>query len=343
VDALVAAAYPPGDPRRPADGPRVLVAAAAEAPGVPGTFLVLAALEGAGGGVRFEATTVGAGGPGGLARRGAVELDAGRADGGTPFVEVAGEPAIGEGCVRARAGFALPGGGRRERLALYRAAATGRPAELLAPPAATTWPEGDPRERVTRAIEVLPTRTGGIADLLVRSRTALCPGGAACLANEEAASFVFDGQRHRARPFAVPFVERAAASSELSSPGAMESHAAGAAVDGVAATSWCEGVPGPGPFQKLELAFSPPQALAALRLLPAAQVDGAPARRPARVRIVLPGGRRVEAPLPDAPGPHRVALPRAARADGLQIVFLAAHPGPGDHTCLAEVEPELAP
>jgi len=194
-------------------------------------------------------------------------------------------------------------------------------------------------------VEVLPTANGGFKDIRVRTRTTVCGEAADCAEGLEVASYSFDGVRYAARPYAIPFLERIVASSQLAERGGLTDHSAAAAVDGRPDTAWCEGAKGAGWFEKLELSLLPAQALKALTILPGfGSGDGFREwTRPKRIRVLLPDGRKVEADLADEPRPQRVALPQGDRIFGMTIVIVDVYKGKREDACIAELDLEVEP
>lgn len=318
----------------------VLATARAELPGGDAAILVASRVR-PGGPVAFELLVVGAG-EGALALLGHDEVWSGPVFGAPAVALAAGAHPFADGALTATVGWRADDGHSEAQTVLYRYGG-GRLSRLLALEPERTFAPGTSRPAERHEIEVLRTSAGGFRDLRVRSR--LCPGDGACAEPWEVASYAFDGVRYARRPFALPFVERIEASSELASPGAMEDHSAGAAVDGRADTAWCEGAPGAGWFQRLELTFSPAQRLGAISILP----GGGPGEaerdrtRPRRVRALLPDGRKVEAELADEVRPQRIALPGGDRVFGLTLVVVDVYKGKREDACIAELDLEVEP
>lgn len=262
---------------------------------------------------------------------------------GSPVVRVAaGAHPVSSGEITATVGWKAADGSSEEQLFLYRQGA-GRLSRLLAAKPSLAYDPSSGREGVRTELEVLPTSTAGFRDL--RTRTSLCAPKGECGAPVEVQSWIFDGVRYALRPYAIPFVEKIEASSELASSGAMEDHSGGAAVDGRPETAWCEGAPGPGWFQKLDLTFAPAQRLKAVAILPGGP-KGEPfgdATRPKRVRILLPDKRKVEADLADEPRLQRIAIPEGERVFGMTVVIVDVFKGKREDACIAELELEVEP
>ena len=262
---------------------------------------------------------------------------------GSPTVALAaGAQPFAPGALTATVGWKAADGNAEAQSVLYRYGA-GRLSRLLALEPDRSFAPGTSRPAERREIEVLPTSAGGFRDLRVRSR--LCPTEVACAEPYEVASYTFDGVKYAARPFALPFVERVDASSELTSPGGIDDHSGGAALDGRPDSAWCEGVPGAGWFQKLELTLSPAQRVKAITILPGGgTAEGERDRtRPKRVRVLLPDKRKIEADLVDEARPQRVALPQGDRVFGLTLVIVDVYKGKREDACIAELDLEVEP
>jgi hypothetical protein len=232
----------------------------------------------------------------------------------------------------------------RERTYLYRFGG-GRLSRLLALPLGRSAPPGSRLPSVAHDVEVLATASGGFKDLRVRTRTAECRAAADCLERLDVTSYTFDGVRYAERPYAIPFVEKITASSELAERGGLADRSAGAAVDGRLDTAWCEGAKGAGWFEKLELTFVPAQQLKAVTIYPGVG-GGAEFRewtRPKRLRVILPDGRKVEGDLADDPGAQRIALPGGERVFGMTIVILDVYKGKREDACIRELDLEVEP
>ncbi|MGB8932712.1 MAG: discoidin domain-containing protein [Anaeromyxobacteraceae bacterium] len=291
----------------------------------------------------FELLVFGDADGAGAALLGSDELE-GLSTHGTPTVALAaGAHRVAPGAVTATIGWKGDDGSAEERAYVYRFGA-GRLTRLLAVPAAQTPPPGSARPSVRQAIEVLPTSSGGFNDLRVRTTTA-CSAPDVCAEDVEVTSYRFDGVRHEARPYPIPFLEKITASSQLSSRGGLIDYSAAAAVDGRLDTAWCEGEPGPGWFQKLELSFVPAQRLKSVSIVPGLG-SGAAFRevtRPKRIRVLLPDGRKIEADLADEPKPQRIALPDGDRVFGMTLVILDVYKGKREDACISELDLEVEP
>lgn len=240
------------------------------------------------------------------------------------------------GALTVTVGWKAEDGSSEEQLFLYRQAA-GRLSRVLALEPTRLYAPRTGGAGARIELELLPTATAGYRDLRVR-RLPCAPGGE-CGTPVEVRSWVFDGVRYAERPYAIPFVEKIVASSELVSAGAIEDHSAAAAIDGRPETAWCEGAPGPGWFQKLELTLSPAQQLRAVSILPPV----GDWTRPKRVRILLPDKRKVEADLADERRPQRIALPEGDRVFGATLVIVDVYKGKREDACIAELDLEVSP
>jgi hypothetical protein len=264
---------------------------------------------------------------------------------GTPTVALAANVhPVAPGALTATVGWKGADGSAVERAFIYRFGA-GRLTRLLAAPLAKRFPPESGRPSVRQAIEVLPTSSGGFNDLRVRTTTATCVAAGDCTEATEVTSYQFDGVRHEPRPYPIPFLEKISASSELASRGGLVDHSAGAAVDGRLDTAWCEGAPGAGWFEKLELVFAPAQRLKALSIVPGFGTGDQFREwtRPKRIRILLPDGRKVEADLADEPRAQRIALPEGERIFGMTVVILDVNKGKREDACVSELDLEVEP
>jgi hypothetical protein len=264
---------------------------------------------------------------------------------GAPTVALAaGAQRVAAGALTATVGGKAADGGTEEHAFIYRFGA-GRLTRLLAVPAARSFPPGSGRPSVRQAIEVLPTSAGGFNDLRVRTTTVDCAPDGACTEAVEVTSYRFDGVRHAPRPYPIPFLEKITASSELPSRGGLVDYSAGAAVDGRLDTAWCEGEPGPGWFQKLELTFSPAQRVKAVTIVPGLGAGDAyrEVTRPKRVRVLLPGAAKVEADLADEPRAQRIAIPEGERVFGMTLVIVDVYKGKREDACISELDVEVEP
>jgi hypothetical protein len=319
----------------------VLATARAELPGGGGVLLV-ASKPGRSDQVTFVLLVLEGNGAGGYALVGHDEVRSGKIF-GAPVVRVAtGAHPVASGEITATVGWKAADGSSEEQLVLYRQGA-GRLSRLLAASPSLTYDPASGREGVRMELELLPTATAGLRDL--RSRKRFCAVQGECGPAVEVQSWIFDGVRYAVRPYAIPFVEKIEASSELASSGAMEDHSASAAIDGRAETAWCEGAPGPGWFQKLDLTFAPAQRLKAVSILPGG-ARGEPfgdSTRPKRVRILLPDKRKLEAELADEPRLQRIAIPEGERVFGVTVVIVDVYKGKREDACIAELELEVEP
>ncbi len=240
---------------------------------------------------------------------------------------------------------AVDGSAAEERTFIHRFGA-GRLTRLLAAPIARTAAPGSRRPSVRQAIEVLPTSSGGFADLRVRSTTVDCDATGDCAEEAvEVASYRFDGVRHSVRPYPIPFLDKITASSTLPSRAGLVDYSAAAAVDGRPDTAWCEGAPGAGWFQKLELAFVPAQRVKAVSIVPGLDAGDAfrEVTRPKRIRVILPDGTKVEGDLADEPKAQRIALSGGERVFGVTIVIVDVYKGKRDDACISELDVEVEP
>jgi hypothetical protein len=262
---------------------------------------------------------------------------------GAPVVALAaGAPDVASGAITATVGWKAEDGSAEEQRVLYRQGA-GRLTRLFAMEPDRRYGAASGRPGVRHALEVLPTSTAGFRDVLVR--TQVCPVQGECAEPSEVSSWVFDGVRYVERPYAIPFIEKIVASSELESPGAITDYSAAAAVDGRADTAWCEGAPGAGWFQKLELSFVPAQKVRAISILPGGTKGDAFGdwTRPKRIRVLLPDDRKVEADLADEARPQRIELPAGERVFGLTVVIVDVVKGKSDAACINELGVEVEP
>jgi hypothetical protein len=333
--ALLAAAA--GQVRGP-----TLATARADLPGGEAVLLVASQAPARDSTVSFLLFVLAGNGAGGYAVVGHDEVRSGKLF-GAPVVRVeTNAHPVAPGGITATVGWKAADGSSEEQQVIYRQGA-GRLTRLLAAKPSLTYDPASGREGVRVELEVLPTSTAGFRDL--RSRTSICSPQGECGAPVEVQSWIFDGVRYALRPYAIPFVEKVQASSELASSGAMEDHSGGAAVDGRPETAWCEGAPGPGWFQKLDLTFAPAQRLKAVAILPGGP-KGEPfgdATRPKRVRILLPDKRKVEADLADEPRLQRIAIPEGERVFGVTVVIVDVSKGKREDACIAELELEVEP
>ncbi|HSM93219.1 MAG TPA: hypothetical protein VLT47_10050 [Anaeromyxobacteraceae bacterium] len=264
---------------------------------------------------------------------------------GAPTVAVAaGTPRVATGALTATVGVKAADGSVEERALVYRFGA-GRLTRLLAAPPSRLFPAGSRRQSVRQAIELLPTSAGGFKDLRVRTTTSECDAAGACAEDVELTSYRFDGVRHAERPYPIPFLEKIVASSELPSRGGLVDYSAAAAVDGRLDTAWCEGAPGAGWFEKLELTFVPAQRLKAVSIVPGLGTGDAfrEVTRPKRVRVILGDGRKVEAGLADEAKPQRIALPDGERVFGMTLVVVDVYKGKREDACISELDLEVEP
>jgi hypothetical protein len=247
---------------------------------------------------------------------------------------------VAAGALTATVGWRAADGSAEEQAVLYRHGG-GRLTRLLAVKPNRTFAAETGRASERNELEVLPTATGGFRDLRVRTRDCVADD---CVVHE-VASYTFDGVRYAARPHAIPFVERIEASSALRSRGGLVDHSGGAAVDGRADTAWCEGAPGAGWFQKLDLTFVPAQRVKALSILPGAGTgdDFREQTRPKRIRVLLPDKTKFEADLADEPRVQRVALPDWERVFGMTIVIVDVYKGKREDACITELDLEVEP
>ncbi|HSN13775.1 MAG TPA: discoidin domain-containing protein [Anaeromyxobacteraceae bacterium] len=262
-----------------------------------------------------------------------------------PTVVLAADaPRVATGSLTATVGGKAADGSTEERTFIYRFGA-GRLTRLLAAPEARSFPPMSGRPSVRQAIEVLPTSAGGFNDLRVRTTTVDCAPDGACAEAVEVTSYRFDGVRHSLRPYPIPFLEKITASSELPSRGGLVDYSAGAAVDGRLDTAWCEGQPGAGWFQKLELTFSPAQRVRAVSIVPGLGTGDAyrEVTRPKRVRVLLPEAGKVEADLADEPRAQRIAIPAGERVFGMTLVIVDVYKGKLEDACISELDVEVEP
>jgi hypothetical protein len=266
---------------------------------------------------------------------------------GTATVALAaGAHPVAPGALTATVDVKASGGFTEQRAYVYRFGA-GRLTRLLAVPPSKIAPPGVAGTSVRQAIEVLPTSAGGFRDLRVRTTTSDCGADGACAESLEVTSYRFDGVHHAPRPYPIPFLEKITASSELPSRGGLVDYSAAAAVDGRLDTAWCEGVPGAGWFQKLELTFVPAQRLKAVSVsvVPGLGTGDAfrEVTRPKRVRLLLADGRKVEADLADEPKAQRIAIPDGERVFGLTLVIVDVYKGKREDACISELDLEVEP
>jgi hypothetical protein len=263
---------------------------------------------------------------------------------GAPTVALAADaPRVAPGSLTATVGWKAADGSGEERAFIYRFGA-GRLTRLLAArPAKTSSPESR-RPSVRQSIEALRTASSGFADLRVRTTTVDCAEAGDCTEAVEVTSYRFDGVRHAARPYPIPFLEQIVASTQLPSRGGLVDYSASAAVDGRPDTAWCEGAPGAGWFQKLELAFVPAQQVKAVSIVPGFGGDAfREVTRPKRIRLLLPDGRKVEGDLADEPAAQKIALPEGERVFGMTIVIVDVYKGKRDDACISELDVEVEP
>lgn len=318
----------------------VVASARAELPG--GDAAILLAIQGRPKSpISFELLVVGSGEGGGYALLGHDEVKSAELFGAPVVALAAGAHPVAPRALTATVGWRAADGSAEAQTVVYRHGA-GRLTRLLAVSPDRTFATGITRPAVRNELEVLPTSTGGFRDLRVRMRE--CAPGGEC-AVHEVASYTFDGVRYEARPHAIPFVEKIEASSALRSRGGMVDYSAAAAVDGRADTAWCEGAPGAGWFQKLELTFVPAQKLKALSILPGAGTgdDFREQTRPKRIRVVLPDKTKFEADLADEPRVQRVELPEWERVFGMTIVIVDVYKGKREDACITELDLEVEP
>lgn len=281
-------------------------------------------------------------GAGGYTLDGHEEVRAGPVFGAPTVALAAGTLPVAAGALTATVGWKADDGSSDAQAVLFRQAG-GRLSRLLAVSATRTFATGSGRPSVRNEIDVLPTASGGFKDLRVRTRE--CATADECGEPTEVVSYTFDGVRYRPRPHAIPFVEKIEASSVLSSSGALVDHSGAAAIDGRPDTAWCEGAPGAGWFQKLELELIPAQRVKAISILPGGPRGDAPGdwTRPKRIRVLLPGGGKVESELADEPRPQRIELPAEERIFGLTVVVVDVYKGKREDACINELELEVEP
>jgi hypothetical protein len=280
----------------------------------------------------------------GLALLGSDDLEGIELRGAPTVALAAGAHPVAPGSITASVGAKATDGRTEERAYIYRFGA-GRLTRLLALPASRVVPAGVGGTSVRQSIEVLPTSAGGFKDLRVRTTTTDCGADGACTEGVEVASYRFDGVRHAPRPYPIPFLEKITASSELPSRGGLVDYSAAAAVDGRLDTAWCEGEPGAGWFQKLELTFSPAQRVKAVSIVPGLGTGEAfrDVTRPRRVRVLLPGAGKVEAELADEPRAQRIAIPEGERVFGMTLVVVDVYKGKREDACISELDVEVEP
>lgn len=319
----------------------VVATARAALPGDDAALLV-ATQPGKGAPVSFLLLVFGADGAAGYSVIGHDEVRTGPVQ-GAPLVSLAaGAHLVAAGSLTATVGWRAADGSSELQTFLYRQGA-GRLTRLLAVEPDRSWATASGRPSLRHELGVLPTVTGGFHDLRVRTRE--CAPQGECSDPFEVTSYTFDGVKYAPRPFAVPFVEAITASSELASSGAIANFSGSAAIDGRPDTAWCEGAPGAGWFQKLELSFMPAQRVKAISIFPGGPRDDTFTNwtRPKRIRVVLPDNRKVEADLADEQRPQRIALPESDRIFGLTVVIVDVFKGKREDACINELELEVEP
>ena len=303
--------------------------------------LLLVALQGRDEVVSFLLLAFGADAGGGITVLGRDEVRNGRLH-GAPLLSIsAGERGVAPDVFEVAVGWKGTDGSSEAQTLIYRRSG-GRLVRLLQVEPDLAYAAGSGRPSLRHAIDLLPTSTATYRDL--RVRTLECPQDGEC-SPVEVSSLIFDGSHYAERPYAVPFVEKAQASSQLASSGALVDYSAGAAVDGRLDTAWCEGAKGAGWFQKLELTFSPAERVKAISIVPGGP-RGTPFddwTRPKKVRVLLPDGRKVEADLADEPRAQRIALPEGERVFGMTVVITDVVKGKREDACIAELELEVEP
>jgi hypothetical protein len=312
-----------------AGGAVALLVASQPRPGSPPAFVLFVVGDAAGGGYALLAH----------------EAVAGVSVIGAPTVVLTVDPRLAASrTLVATVGAKAPDGGAEERTFVWRLSARGLFTVLALPPSKTLSPERG-RSGTRRALEILRSSSSGLNDLLARTTVTDCAADGTCSESVEATSYRFDGVSYTPRPYAIPFVEKITASSELPSRGGLVDYSAGAAVDGRLDTAWCEGEPGAGWFQKLELTFSPAQRVKAVSIVPGLGTGDAfrEVTRPRRVRVLLPGAGKVEAELADEPRAQRIAIPEGERVFGMTLVIVDVYKGKREDACISELDVEVEP
>jgi hypothetical protein len=215
-----------------------------------------------------------------------------------------------------------PGSGNSERLVLCRASSHGVPTfDVIS--LSSSWGVGEDDSRTTESVDHY-VWTGDAFEM--RGGNKRCPLPLV--------------------PKPPAWLARATATSVLKEAGMPEgAYAAAAAADGLAETTWAEGVKGTGVGESLTLELRAPMVLKRLRLLAGCGVNAALWRRNERVKSLLvtfSDGATETFSLDDAkPGEWRpLELARVAPTSSLTLKVLAVFPAHDQDACISEVELE---
>lgn len=115
--------------------------------------------------------------------------------------------------------------------------------------------------------------------------------------------------------------------------------------DGNPATAWCEGVPGPGNGQQIQIAFSKPQIVKAITFINGYARSGAAMTRANSIKTldaVWPDGSTSSIDIPDQRAPFTFAPNHAGAVAGFTLRIDQVNGSKWPDTCLTEVRLSLA-
>jgi len=115
--------------------------------------------------------------------------------------------------------------------------------------------------------------------------------------------------------------------------------------DGNPATAWCEGVPGPGSGQQIQIAFSRPQVVKAITFINGYARSGVPMTRANSIRMldaVWPDGTVSSIRIPDRREPFTFMPNHAGAVAGFVLRIGQVNGSKWPDTCLTEVRLSLA-
>ena len=115
--------------------------------------------------------------------------------------------------------------------------------------------------------------------------------------------------------------------------------------DGNPATAWCEGVPGPGSGQQIQIAFSRPQVVRAITFINGYARSGAAITRANSIRTldaVWPDGSTSSIDIPDQRAPFTFAPNHPGAVAGFALRIEQVNGSKWPDTCLTEVRLSLA-